>query len=64
MLPGLVYTDIHRDGGEPTRVDRLKEKIPLKRGEQPIEVAKSIAYLLSDAASFITGKILDVIGGI
>lgn len=64
VRPGLIYTDIHRDGGEPERVDRLKEKIPLKRGGQPIEVAKSIAYLLSDDASFITGKILDVTGGI
>lgn len=64
VRPGLIYTDIHLDGGEPERVDRLKEKIPLKRGGQPIEVAKSIAYLLSDDASFITGKILDVTGGI
>lgn len=64
IRPGLIYTDIHSDGGEPTRVDRLKEKIPLKRGGQPIEVANSIAYLLSDDASFITGKILDVTGGI
>ncbi|WP_394225092.1 SDR family oxidoreductase [Pseudoalteromonas spongiae] len=64
IRPGLIYTDIHSDGGEPTRVDRLKEKIPLKRGGQPTEVANSIAYLLSDDASFITGKILDVTGGI
>lgn len=63
VRPGLIYTDMHSDGGEPNRVDRLSSKIPLQRGGTPLEVAHSIAWLLSDEASFITGTFVDVTGG-
>lgn len=64
VRPGSTYTDIHALGGEPNRVDRVKEKIPLKRGGQPSEIAEAILWLISDGASYTTGAILDVTGGI
>ena len=64
VRPGLIYTDMHVDGGEPNRVDRLSAKIPLQRGGKPQEVANAIAWLLSDEASFTTGTFIDVTGGI
>lgn len=63
VRPGLIYTDIHAQGGEPGRVDRLKETLPMRRGGQPEEVAEAILWLLSEAASYTTGTILDVTGG-
>jgi NAD(P)-dependent dehydrogenase (short-subunit alcohol dehydrogenase family) len=64
VRPGLIYTDIHADGGEPGRVDRLAERIPLKRGGKPEEVAESIYWLASDASSFVTGSFIDPSGGL
>lgn len=63
VRPGHIYTGIHADGGEPERVERLKDTVPLKRGGQPEEVARAILWLLSDEASYVTGTILDVAGG-
>jgi NAD(P)-dependent dehydrogenase (short-subunit alcohol dehydrogenase family) len=63
VRPGVVYTDIHASGGEPNRVERVKEFVPMKRGGQPEEVARAILWLLSDDASYSTGAILDVSGG-
>ncbi|MBI4987531.1 MAG: SDR family oxidoreductase [Rhodocyclales bacterium] len=63
VRPGVIYTDIHADGGEPGRVDRVKSAVPMLRGGQPEEVAKAILWLLSDEASYSTGAILDVSGG-
>lgn len=64
VRPGLIYTDMHTDGGEPIRVDRLKQHLPLQRGGKPIEVAQAIAWLLSEQASFVTGSFIDVSGGL
>lgn len=63
VRPGFIYTDIHAAGGEPGRVDRVKDSIPLKRGGTAEEVAAAILWLLSDEASFTTGSFLDVSGG-
>ncbi|MBB1488978.1 SDR family oxidoreductase [Oceanospirillum sediminis] len=63
VRPGLIYTDIHADGGEPGRVDRLAPMIPMKRGGTPEEVANAIAWLLSDEASYATGTFIDLAGG-
>ncbi len=63
VRPGFIYTDIHRDGGEPDRVDRLSAQIPLRRGGSAEEVAAAIAWLLSGEASYVTGSFLDVAGG-
>jgi NAD(P)-dependent dehydrogenase (short-subunit alcohol dehydrogenase family) len=63
VRPGVVYTDIHADGGEPGRVDRVKAFVPMRRGGQPEEVARAILWLLSDEASYSTGTFIDVSGG-
>jgi NAD(P)-dependent dehydrogenase (short-subunit alcohol dehydrogenase family) len=63
VRPGVVYTDIHASGGEPNRVERVKEYVPMKRGGQADEIARAILWLLSDEASYSTGAILDVSGG-
>ncbi|WP_432697552.1 SDR family oxidoreductase [Marinobacterium sp. YM272] len=63
VSPGLIYTDIHADGGEPGRVDRLGPTLPMQRGGTAEEVANAIAWLLSDQASYVTGAILEVAGG-
>jgi NAD(P)-dependent dehydrogenase (short-subunit alcohol dehydrogenase family) len=63
VRPGCIYTEMHADGGEPGRVDRLGPNLPLKRGGTPEEVANSIAWLLSEEASFVTGTFIDIAGG-
>lgn len=63
VRPGLIYTEIHADGGEPNRVARLTPHIPLQRGGTPEEVANAIAWLLSDEASYVTGSFIDLAGG-
>ena len=60
---GFIYTDLHASGGEPNRVERVKELVPMKRGGQPEEVAHAIMWLLSDEASYTTGSFIDVAGG-
>ncbi len=63
VRPGLIYTEIHASGGEPGRVDRVKSSLPMQRGGQPQEVAEAIAWLLSDAASYVTGTFIEAAGG-
>lgn len=63
VRPGFIYTDIHASGGEPGRVDRIADALPLRRGGTAEEVAHAILWLASDEASFTTGAILDVAGG-
>ena len=63
IKPGLIYTDIHADGGEAGRVDRLKSGVPMQRGGYPAEVAESILWLLSDASSYTSASFIDVSGG-
>ncbi|WAR44210.1 SDR family oxidoreductase [Methylomonas rapida] len=63
VRPAFIYTDMHADGGEPGRVDRIKESLPMKRGGQPIEVANAILWLLSEEASYTTGTFIDLAGG-
>jgi NAD(P)-dependent dehydrogenase (short-subunit alcohol dehydrogenase family) len=63
VRPGLIETEIHASGGQPDRARRLGAGTPLGRPGQPEEVAEAIVWLLSDAASYVTGAILDVSGG-
>jgi NAD(P)-dependent dehydrogenase (short-subunit alcohol dehydrogenase family) len=60
---GFIYTELHASGGEPNRVERVKELVPMKRGGQPEEVASAILWLLSDEASYTSGSFIDVAGG-
>jgi NAD(P)-dependent dehydrogenase (short-subunit alcohol dehydrogenase family) len=63
VRPGLIETDIHASGGQPDRATRLGTTTPMGRAGRPEEVAEAILWLLSDAASYTTGAILDVAGG-
>ncbi|ATF87636.1 MULTISPECIES: SDR family oxidoreductase [Burkholderia] len=63
VRPGHIYTDMHASGGEPGRVDRVKDSIPMGRGGQPEEVARAILWLAGAEASFVTGTFLDATGG-
>lgn len=64
VRPGLIYTDMHESGGEPGRVDRLKNKIPLQRGGEAKEIAEAIFWLASEKSSFVTGSFIDAMGGL
>ncbi len=63
VRPGLIETDIHASGGQPDRAQRLGVTAPLGRPGTADEVGESIVWLLSDAASYVTGALLDVTGG-
>ncbi|MFT5218894.1 MAG: NAD(P)-dependent dehydrogenase (short-subunit alcohol dehydrogenase family) [Planctomycetota bacterium] len=63
VKPGLIYTDIHADSGEPGRVDRLKSAVPMQRGGSATEVAEAILWLLSEASSYTSASFIDVSGG-
>jgi NAD(P)-dependent dehydrogenase (short-subunit alcohol dehydrogenase family) len=63
VRPGFIYTDIHASGGEPNRVERVKVRVPMKRGGTVDEVAYAILWLLSDEASYTSGALIDVAGG-
>lgn len=63
VRPGVIYTEIHASGGEPGRVERVKEAVPMRRGGQPEEVARAILWLLSSESSYSTGTFIDVSGG-
>jgi NAD(P)-dependent dehydrogenase (short-subunit alcohol dehydrogenase family) len=63
VRPGVIYTGIHASGGEPGRVERVKQAVPMKRGGQPEEVAQAILWLLSDDSSYTTGAFIEVSGG-
>jgi NAD(P)-dependent dehydrogenase (short-subunit alcohol dehydrogenase family) len=63
VRPGIIYTEIHASGGEPSRPERLRDAIPMKRAGDAVEVAHAILWLLSDEASYITGSLIDITGG-
>jgi NAD(P)-dependent dehydrogenase (short-subunit alcohol dehydrogenase family) len=63
VRPGVIRTEIHASGGEPNRVERVKDTVPMLRGGEPEEVARAVLWLLSDEASYVTGSLLDVTGG-
>ena len=63
VRPGHIYTEMHASGGEPGRVDRVKDSIPMGRGGEPEDVARAVLWLAGAEASFITGTFLDVTGG-
>lgn len=63
IRPGIIHTAIHAKGGEPDRINRVKDSVPMKRGGTAEEVAEAILWLASEKASYLTGSIIDVSGG-
>jgi NAD(P)-dependent dehydrogenase (short-subunit alcohol dehydrogenase family) len=63
VRPGLIETDIHASGGRPERAAVLGAQTPLGRPGKAEEVAQAIVWLLSDAASYVNGALLDVSAG-
>ncbi len=59
VAPGLIETDMIADAPK----DHIKTLIPMARIGKPEEVAKVVAFLCSDDASYVTGQILSVNGG-
>ena len=63
VRPGLIDTEIHASGGRPDRAAQLGAQTPLGRAGTAEEVAEAIVWLLSDAASYVNGAIIDVSAG-
>jgi NAD(P)-dependent dehydrogenase (short-subunit alcohol dehydrogenase family) len=63
IRPGLIDTEIHASGGAPDRARSLGASTPLGRPGTAEEVAAAAIWLIGDAASYVTGALLDVAGG-
>ena len=63
VRPGIIDTEIHASGGQPERAKQLAPQVPMQRAGTADEVAQAIVWLLSDAASYTTGSVIDVTGG-
>jgi NAD(P)-dependent dehydrogenase (short-subunit alcohol dehydrogenase family) len=64
VAPGTIRTDIHAAAGDPGRLERVAGRVPMGRVGEPEEIAAAVLWLLSDEASYVTGAVLDVGGGI
>jgi NAD(P)-dependent dehydrogenase (short-subunit alcohol dehydrogenase family) len=63
IRPGIIDTEIHASGGEPDRARVLGATAPLGRPGTAEEIAAAAIWLISEAASYVTGALLDVSGG-
>ncbi len=62
VAPGMVDTAMTQALSDKTK-EALKSQIPLGRIGQPQDIADAVAFLVSDQASYITGHVLNVDGG-
>src|SRR6516164_564823 len=63
VAQGLVETGLHAANGAPDRLERLSPTVPMQRPGTAEEVAQGVLWLLSPAASYTTGAILEIGGG-
>lgn len=63
VRPGIIETEIHASGGQPDRAKQMAPLVPMQRAGSAEEVAQAVLWLMSDAASYTTGSIVDVTGG-
>lgn len=63
VRPGIINTELHAKGGEAGRIARIAPTIPMQRAGEADEIAKTVLWLASDEASYITGSLVDVSGG-
>lgn len=63
IMPGVIATVHHETFSTPAKMEDYKKQTPLARNGQADEVAAAVLFLASDAASFMTGAILDINGG-
>src|SRR5690606_25363472 len=64
VAPVSTLTDNHTTAGEPDRPQRMAPGIPMGRLAQPEEIAETITWLLSPAASYLTGTVVSCAGGV
>jgi NAD(P)-dependent dehydrogenase (short-subunit alcohol dehydrogenase family) len=64
VAPGMIHTGIHAAAGDPGRLERLVGRVPMGRIGEPEEIAAAALWLLSDEASYVTGAVLKVGGGL
>ena len=63
VAPGLIETDIHETAGKPNRAQEMAPAVPMRRPGSAEEAAEPILWLLSEAASYVTGAVIRVSGG-
>ena len=63
VAPGLIETELHAAAGVPDRPARMAPSVPMRRAGTPDEPAEAVLWLLSPAAAYVTGTIIEVGGG-
>jgi 3-oxoacyl-[acyl-carrier protein] reductase len=62
IAPGFIETEMTAKLSEEVKKE-WAEKIPLRRGGKPEDVANAVVFLASDLSAYITGQVLNVCGG-
>lgn len=63
IAPGIVETDMMKNDFTEEELDELRKEVLTERFAKPDEIASLVEYLISDAASYITGDIIHINGG-
>ena len=64
VAPGLISTTIHTDAGDPGRLERAKDRVPVGHAGDVTDVAGAVDWLFSDDAGYVTGAVIRVAGGL